>query len=190
MSDSKTQTELQLEQRIVDLEKKLEDALIMSRDFHLFSKLRDLLATKKFKEADSETTKIILKSLKRNNLEQLSIEDLENYPLDIVGILDRLWKKYSDNHFGFSIQLDKYRELEKKEPSVLKHEDNVITNFVLELGWAENQQNIILKDYNSLDFSMSAPKGALPAQCWMTSWGMKSKKIMLKRLLKYQALSN
>ncbi len=44
MPDPKTQTESQLEQRIVDLEQKLEDVLMMSRDFHLFSKLRDLLA--------------------------------------------------------------------------------------------------------------------------------------------------
>ncbi len=190
MLDPKTQTQLQLEQRIADLEQKLEDVVMMSRDFHLFSKLRDLLAAKKFKEADLETTKIILKYLKKNNLDQLSIEDLENYPLDIVGILNRLWKKYSDNHFGFTIQLDKYRELEKKETSVLKHEDNVITNFVFELGWAENQQNPMMKNDNSLDFSLSAPKGALPAQSWMTSWGMKSKKIMLKRLLKYEAWSN
>ncbi|MGB3509864.1 MAG: hypothetical protein WBA93_11585 [Microcoleaceae cyanobacterium] len=52
--------ELELSERVAQLEEKLDRVLILISDIYRYEKLRDLLAAGKWKEADIETAKVML----------------------------------------------------------------------------------------------------------------------------------
>ena len=59
-----------------------------------YTKLRDLLVAKNWKEADLETKKRMLEVAGRESQGYLDIEDLENFPCQDLGTIDKLWVKY------------------------------------------------------------------------------------------------
>ncbi|MEG3903296.1 serine/threonine-protein kinase [Microcoleus sp. B4-C5] len=69
-----------------------------------YSHLRDLLAAGKWKEADEETLKVMLKAARRENERYFTTESIKNFPCDDLRTIDQLWVKYSQGHFGFSVQ--------------------------------------------------------------------------------------
>ena len=66
--------------------------------------LRDLLAARKWKEADEETLKVMLKAARQEKERYFTTESIENFPCDDLRTIDQLWVKYSQGHFGFSVQ--------------------------------------------------------------------------------------
>ena len=69
-----------------------------------YTNLSDLLAAKKWKEADQETTQLILKCANREKEGWLDIDSCRNFPQEELRLIDQLWLKYSQNRFGFSVQ--------------------------------------------------------------------------------------
>ena len=69
-----------------------------------FRKLDQLLSTNKWKEADQETANIMLKIMGREIQGYLDIVSCQNFPKDELKIIDQMWVKYSNGHFGFSVQ--------------------------------------------------------------------------------------
>ncbi|MEH1856454.1 MAG: serine/threonine-protein kinase [Nostoc sp.] len=69
-----------------------------------YTRLRDLLAAEKWKEADKETFDIMLKVTGRIEKSCLSSESIENFPYTDLHTIDKLWVGYSSERFGFSIQ--------------------------------------------------------------------------------------
>ena len=69
-----------------------------------YTRLRDLLKAGKWKEADGETLTIMLKAAGREEKGWLSYHDLGQFPCVYLRIIDQLWVKYSNGHFGFSVQ--------------------------------------------------------------------------------------
>ncbi|NES68857.1 MAG: GUN4 domain-containing protein, partial [Okeania sp. SIO2D1] len=67
-----------------------------------YTKLRDFLVNREWKEADEETARCIFKvaGLKENN--SLRAEDIENFPCKDLRTIDQLWVEYSNGKFGFS----------------------------------------------------------------------------------------
>jgi hypothetical protein len=55
-------------------------------------------------EADVETYNLMLKVSKREKSGRLRIEDIKSFPCEDLQEIDQLWKKFSKNKFGFSIQ--------------------------------------------------------------------------------------
>ncbi|NEP82753.1 MAG: hypothetical protein F6K39_34175 [Okeania sp. SIO3B3] len=76
-----------------------------------YTKLRDLLAGGKWKEADEETARVMLKVAGRESERWLRVEDIENFPCEDLGTIDKLWVKYSNGKFGFSVQKQIYQSL-------------------------------------------------------------------------------
>jgi len=74
-----------------------------------YRKLRDLLKAKKWKEADEETRVKILKVANRESEGWLRVEDAENFSCQDLGTIDKLWVKYSNGKFGFSVQKQIYQ---------------------------------------------------------------------------------
>jgi hypothetical protein len=84
-------------------------------------KLRNLLAQKKWKEANIETSRLILYvielnvrgkfSLTRNSYEE---EELDLVPCSILDEIDRLWITSTNGHFGFSVQMRIYEDCFKE----------------------------------------------------------------------------
>ncbi|MDE5110478.1 MAG: GUN4 domain-containing protein, partial [Trichodesmium sp. St7_bin2_1] len=76
-----------------------------------YTKLRNLLVAKNWKEADLETGKRMLEVAGRESQGWLFSEDVENFPCQDLGTIDKLWVKYSGGKFGFSVQKQIYQDL-------------------------------------------------------------------------------
>ncbi len=63
-----------------------------------YTKLFDLLAGGKWKEADEETARVMLKVAGRESQGWLDIEAVENFPCQNLGTIDKLWVKYSNGN--------------------------------------------------------------------------------------------
>ncbi|QMS92351.1 GUN4 domain-containing protein [Nostoc edaphicum CCNP1411] len=79
--------------------------LILASDVGVdYQYLENLLKAEKWKAADEETTRVMLKVAKREQGGWLDYESIENFPCTDLCIIDQLWVKYSNCHFGFSVQ--------------------------------------------------------------------------------------
>jgi GUN4-like len=115
-----------------------------------YTKLRDLLKEQKWKEANSETTRLMRKVAKRN----LDPMVLGNFPRVDLCTIDRLWVKYSNGRFGFSVQKYIYYDClgEKKYFDTEARE-----LFSDRVGW-RNWNGWT----NDRSFNLTAPAGHLP----------------------------
>jgi hypothetical protein len=119
-----------------------------------YSKLRDLLAAGKWKEADEETRAVMLKAAGREKEGWLEIKDIETFPCPDLRILDELWVQYSNERFGFSVQKRIYQSL-----GVAREYDRKIWHaFGKRVGWRVKDKWL---DYNELTFNVNAPVGHL-----------------------------
>ncbi|MFW6295714.1 MAG: GUN4 domain-containing protein [Halothece sp.] len=111
--------------------------------------LRNLLNDKKWKQADEETRKILLKISARKKTESLNDEQIINLPCEDLQIINRLWFESSDGHFGFNVQKRIWYECGKHWE---RWGDRI--------GWRRNGSWLL--DYDKLIFSLNAPSGHLP----------------------------
>ena len=126
-----------------------------------YSCLRDLLAAGKWQEADGETLKMMLKAARREKEGWFTKESIENFPCDDLRTIDQLWVKYSQGHFGFSVQKKIWLEVGGKVDweTECKLGDRV--------GWRKGGSWLNTRDltYNN----KQAPKGHLPRG--VAGWG-------------------
>jgi energy-coupling factor transporter ATP-binding protein EcfA2 len=73
------------------------DYAISKQPFYF--KLAYYLQTGQWKEADRETLEVM-----RRVIDKISIEGIKNFPCADLRVIDRLWVKYSNGKFGFSVQ--------------------------------------------------------------------------------------
>ncbi|MEH2335161.1 GUN4 domain-containing protein [Nostoc sp.] len=118
-----------------------------------YTKLCNLLDNKKWKEADSETYKVMNKALN----ERWSSETLLNFPCKDLRTIDSLWVKYSNGHFGFSVQKKIYLSVGGKADG--EYYQEVWDKFGDRVGWRVNSSWIY---YKNVTFDTSALKGHLP----------------------------
>ena len=142
------------------------------------SKLRNFLAKGKWKEADEETARLMFKVADREEEEELRIEDIENFSYTDLQTIDQLWVKYSNGHFGFSVQKKIWQQLGEQVNIETERKLGERTGwFKLDEGWL---------DYDDYTFSLDAPKGHLPASwdCWgIDDYEVHSTCLLLSRLL-------
>ncbi len=94
-----------------------------------FNRLQHLLKERKWKEADNETQRIILRISKKKHLWQLDKKTIKRFPCNALRTLDGLWLQLSNREFGFSTQREIYREC---------HERSGVLNynfFCKRVGW-------------------------------------------------------
>lgn len=138
-----------------------------------YTRLRDLLRDCEWKQADRETLAVMLKATGREKESWLNTESIENFPCTDLRTIDQLWVKYSNGHFGFSVQK---RIWESVEGDYEKFGDRV--------GWRKSEIVVIEKWFglkqqtenktrwlrvDELTFSLSAPEGHLPVD--VSVWG-------------------
>ncbi len=77
-----------------------------------YLRLKHLLASGRWREANEQTRVILLRAV---NTEEnyLNDEQIQNFPCQVLKIIDRLWLKYSNGRFGFSIQKQIFDECKK-----------------------------------------------------------------------------
>ncbi|EAW34476.1 GUN4 domain-containing protein [Lyngbya sp. PCC 8106] len=130
-----------------------------------YSKLIELLKAKKWKEADEETAKIMLKVANREQQGWLNNQSIEDFPCAHLRTIDQLWLQYSAGKFGFTVQKEIYIETGNK---LSQYDKKAFDRFGDVIGW--RKENVIKKgwfawelNYDNLNFSQSAPRGHLPA---------------------------
>jgi hypothetical protein len=126
-----------------------------------YSKLRDLLKTGRWKEADKETLQLMLCVGEREEEGWLRIEDIDNFPCDEIRTIDQLWVKYSNGKFGFSVQKQIYQILGGS-----KYYDQKIWEVFGEIvGWRIKDNWLY---YREIIFDIKAPEGQFPACIWVS----------------------
>ena len=201
LSEMKTQLE-QLEQRILKLEKnsqtntplpssinesseiateisELKENFFLVSDIYRYRNLQNYLAEKKWSEADTETIDLILK-ITEKEIEDLSPEDIKKIPCKDLMTIDQLWRKHSENRFGFSIQLGIYQELGGNLDTTVEQDRELIAKWGNRLGWRKNNRWL---QCSELDYSLNAPTGCLPSRWWNSPYGSKMTNFFLGRLI-------
>ncbi|NET36839.1 MAG: TIR domain-containing protein [Cyanothece sp. SIO1E1] len=118
-----------------------------------YTDLQDLLARQQWKEADQETRKVMLQAAERTEQGYLDSDDIGKFPCVDLRTIDQLWVKYSNGHFGFSVQKKIWKQVGGKVDweTECKLGDRV--------GWRKNRSWL---GYSDLTFSLDAPAGHLP----------------------------
>jgi GUN4-like/NACHT domain len=126
-----------------------------------YEPLDALLREGKWKEADYETYRLMIRTVGKEEKQYFSPDDLRYFSCDDLKRIDHLWLKYSEGRFGFSVQkqiwlevggkLDFAEDIQAAIESFEKFSDRV--------GWRVNDQWV---NYNDLTFDPSANNGTLP----------------------------
>ncbi len=149
VSPSLQQQDLPLQQQQQDLPSQQQQQDLPSQQQQQlpskYFKLREFLAAKNWKEADEETSKVMLQVAGREKKGWLRVEDIEQFPCEDLHIIDQLWVEYSDRKFGFSIQKEIYHSLGGKR----EYNREVWKNFGKEVGWYKRgNKSWIVMNYN------------------------------------------
>lgn len=96
-----------------------------------YQRLLDLLKAREWKEADYETAFCMLKAAGQQGKGYLDEKDIDNFPTTDLHTIDRLWLKYSNDRFGFSIQKQIYQEL----GGTKKYDAEIWRSFGDRVGW-------------------------------------------------------
>ena len=125
-----------------------------------YTKLEQLLAAGQWKEADWETANKMLEVAGRQKDDWLRLEDVENFSCPDLRAMDRLWVKYSDGRFGFSVQKRIYQSL----GGTKEHNDKVWNGFGEAIGWKQKGGKELWVLYSPLAYNNAAllPTGHLP----------------------------
>ncbi|MEQ8975232.1 MAG: GUN4 domain-containing protein [Coleofasciculus sp. C1-SOL-03] len=113
-----------------------------------YSKLEELLAAGRWREADEETFTMILKITGADKRGYLTNQDIQQFPCQELRAIDQRWVKYSSGQFGFSVQQRIYEQSGKD-----------LIAFADRIGWRVSNR---WQSYNELIFNQNAPIGHLP----------------------------
>jgi GUN4-like len=75
-----------------------------------YQKLENLLANAQWQEANQETWNILCTTLHKHQGTPLTALDIEQIPCASINNIDKLWHKYSNGKFGFTVQSRIYKE--------------------------------------------------------------------------------
>ncbi|MFM2064159.1 MAG: hypothetical protein RLZZ507_3830 [Cyanobacteriota bacterium] len=130
-----------------------------------YEKLDKLLSAGNWKEADYETARLMLKIAAREKEGVLGLEDIKNFPIKNLLIIDKLWVKYSNGQFGFSVQKQIYQSLAGTQ----KDYQQTWKAFCEQIGWRQSGKWL---NYKDIDCNLTAPKAHLPSRAWgcMVAW--------------------
>ncbi|MEA5581965.1 GUN4 domain-containing protein [Nodularia harveyana UHCC-0300] len=150
-ADRRRREQEQAKQKEVDRRRREQETDDLSSDKGVdYRRLRDLLKAGKWKQADQETLKVMLKAANREGEGWLNSDSIEQFPCTDLRTIDQLWVKYSNGCFGFSVQKRIYESV---------GED--YEKFGDRIGWRRRKKWLY---YSELTFSQNAPGGHLPAE--------------------------
>lgn len=135
------------------------------------SELKTFLEEENWRLADEITLWLMLQATDRLTEGWLDVNAIANLPCSVLHELDYLWAEASQGHFGFSTQRQIYTAEAEYETFQLGQQT----------GWLmfRTKPLAFFKLYRSLNFSLDAPRGHLPALWywkipWATSWAIGS----------------
>ena len=130
-----------------------------------YQRLRDLLKAQKWLKADMETYHRMLEVAGREKGGWLDKEDLENFARTDLRTIDQLWVKYSNGHFGLSVQKRIWLDLGGR---LGDYDWTAYEQLARRVGWLKG---VWLNYPNDFTFNINAPRGHLPARALRVSRG-------------------
>jgi hypothetical protein len=162
----------------------VENQLVLIPDIDRYGRLQELLMAGDFKGADQATTQIILEALNKTR-DTLNPETLAALPCTVLTVIDRLWRNYSQDRFGFSVQLAAYQTVGGSIDTLRTQDRKVMGAFAQQVGWVVAGK-LRFEEYDQWDFSVNAPVGSFPAIWWKSPYGLKMVTFFFIRLLDCQ----
>ncbi|MBP0017169.1 MAG: GUN4 domain-containing protein [Cyanobacteria bacterium SBLK] len=129
-----------------------------------YEKLEEYLKNGEWKNADNETYIVMIQVVGKEAGDLFEKEDIDNFPCDDLRTIDNLWLKYSNGHFGFSVQKEIWLE-EGGEPGV--YDRVILEKFGDRVQWRKNK----VWKFSEIQFNLSAPRGHLPFWCFVGGGG-------------------
>ena len=123
-----------------------------------YQTLKDHLANGRWQKADETTFKVMLEVAGQTQQGYLDEDDIKQFPCEELRTIDRLWVKFSNGRFGFSVQKKIYIEAGNKPDGEYYKKEYL--EFCDRVGWRENGKWL---SYSELTFTTSAKGGHLPA---------------------------
>lgn len=111
-----------------------------------YNQLRKELAAQEWKKANDTTKSILFRIALKEEIGNLSVEDIKIVPFQDIYAINKLWLEYSNGHFGLSVQ---------------KHflQQSDYESFIKQIGWHVDNSWL---QYENLQFNLNAPEGHLP----------------------------
>ena len=166
-----------LKDKVTNLEEKLK----LVSDINRYSQLQEYLKAGKFKEADQETSRVILDAVNRSR-DDLTPNDMKQLPCTILQVIDKLWRDYSNDRFGLSIQLSLYMEVGGSIDTLRAQNMGILEKYGDRVAWRKNGK-WEGGNYDNWDLSLSAPEGTFPALWWKSPYGFKMATFCFMRLI-------
>ncbi|MEL7036916.1 MAG: GUN4 domain-containing protein [Cyanobacteria bacterium J06592_8] len=127
-----------------------------------YTHLEHLLRAGQWREADEETTRVMLVAAERESAGYLDLHAIRDFPCVDIYTINQLWLEYSRGHFGFSVQKQVWQGLLNQKKSVSEDDLGDL------IGWRSRG---IWLDYDEMRFDLQAPVGHLPVGfAWWVVW--------------------
>ena len=151
-------------------DKNLQNQVEESLKEHYLDELNNLLANKKWRQADIKTSRLMLYIANQEKEGYLDVDSLKNFSCKRLKDIDSLWVEHSNGRFGFSVQKQIWKDtgnrlgIELREWTQ-KYEESY-QRFAFRVGWYNQEESwlnysrvisIVEKDYQQ------APVGILPS---------------------------
>ncbi len=122
-----------------------------------YTPLLNLLAAGIWKEADKKTYRLVLEAANREKEGYLTGDDWLKFPCKDLQTIDNLWVKYSNGHFGISVQKQIWesKDVGGYPNAVIEIEHK----FGEKVGWKKGGKWL---NYSDLTFNTTAALGHLP----------------------------
>ena len=130
------------------------------RQTSLFQQLETYLKNGQWREADEETTRLMLLIAKREDEGWLDVESIEKFPCEELRTLDKLWIDNSGGKFGFSVQKKVWIDC-GGIPG--EYDYDVYKKFADQVGWRRSGNWL---SYDEITFLLDgSEKAHLPFRC-------------------------
>ena len=121
-----------------------------------YTQLNNLLAAQRWKEADDETAKILLRIANREEEGWLDSQSIAMFPCAELQRIDQLWMEYSQGRFGFTVQKNIWIECGGR----IDYETECLLGE--QVGWYADGSGWLLVSEENLIYNLTAPPGHLP----------------------------
>ena len=117
-----------------------------------YARLRDFLKAQLWQKANQETKRVMLQVAGCEKQGWLDSSAIDYFPVTDLRTIDRLWLRYSNGCFGFSIQQRIFQQVNQQE-----------REFMQTVHWIQaSLKGGIFSEENHLNFTLDAPEGHLP----------------------------
>lgn len=173
-----------------------------------YRSLQALLAAGDWPAADQETSRLMLRAMHQEAAGWLSFDHLATFPCIDLQTIDRLWVKYSQGHFGFSVQQQIWQHISNPQQSQSQQRSPTMTeywcDFGVAIGWLQRVEKRIgealrgdIHEYHWLsrdeviatvqlipadELLVRVPVGCLPFFCSLYTGTSRGGRILLERI--------